>query len=246
MHWDYANKITPMVCAAYVKQIFIPLANNAENEITEIMNCSKSTANSSGLCKRNDTGGVCWWHWTHHYIVETHAMTINTSMLKSYMWRHLVMQTNIPVIYRLTLNKSDLHQTNTILNIYAMTFNLSNKDNYLWNAMITVLSANFAQVSATQTECWCKMNCETHPQTKTYAKQNGLRCYQQCNKPGAIGRNRAWLAQRLRTETNYVKNTTSVSSCNLKQVTLTKYQTKILIRDIIPNIPCQLLHQSRW
>ena len=41
------------------------------------------------------------------------------------------MQTNIPVIYRLTLNKSDLHQTNTILNIYAMTFNLSNKDNYL-------------------------------------------------------------------------------------------------------------------
>ena len=58
-------------------------------------------------------------------------MTINTSMLKSYMWRHLVMQTNIPVIYRLTLNKSDLHQTNTILNIYAMTFNLSNKDNYL-------------------------------------------------------------------------------------------------------------------
>ena len=59
MHWDYANKITPMVCAAYVKQIFIPLANNAENEITEIMNCSKSTANSSGSCKRNDTDVIC-------------------------------------------------------------------------------------------------------------------------------------------------------------------------------------------
>ena len=27
-----------------------------------------------------------------------------------------------------------------------MTFNLSNKDNYLWNAMINVLSANFSQV----------------------------------------------------------------------------------------------------
>ena len=144
------------------------------------------------------------------------------------------------------MNKSDQHQTNTILNIYAMTFNLSNKDNYLWNAMITVLSANFVQVSATQTECWCKMNCETHPKTKACAKQNGIRWCQQCNKPGAIGRNRAWLAQRLWAETNYVKNTTSVSSCNLKQVTLTKYQTKILIRDIIPNIPCQLLHQSRW
>ena len=63
------------------------------------------------------------------------------------------MQITYLVIYRLTLNKSDLHQTNTILNIYAMTFNLSNKDNFLWYAMITVLSANFAHVSATQTEC---------------------------------------------------------------------------------------------
>ena len=34
-----------------------------------------------------------------------------------------------------------------------MTFNLSNKDNYLWHTIITSLSANFAQVSATQTEC---------------------------------------------------------------------------------------------
>ena len=34
-----------------------------------------------------------------------------------------------------------------------MTFNLSNKDNYLWYIMITVLSDNFARVSATQTEC---------------------------------------------------------------------------------------------
>ena len=45
MHWDYSNKITPMVCAADVEQISIPLANNAENEITEIMTCSKSTTN---------------------------------------------------------------------------------------------------------------------------------------------------------------------------------------------------------
>ena len=37
MHWDYANKITPMVCAAYVKQIFIPLANNAANEMTPVV-----------------------------------------------------------------------------------------------------------------------------------------------------------------------------------------------------------------
>ena len=35
-----------------------------------------------------------------------------------------------------------------------MTFTLSNKDNYLWYTMITDLTANFAQVSATQTECY--------------------------------------------------------------------------------------------
>ena len=34
-----------------------------------------------------------------------------------------------------------------------MIFNLSNKDNYLWYTMITVPSVDFAQVSATQTEC---------------------------------------------------------------------------------------------
>ena len=151
-----------------------------------------------------------------------------------------------PVIYRLTLSKSDLYQTNTILNIYAMTFNFSNKDNYLWNVMIVVLSANFTQVSATQTECWCKMNCETHPKTKACAKQNGIRWCQQCNKPGAIGTNRSWLTQRLWPETNYVKNTTSVSSCKLEQVMLTKYPNQMFIREIIPNIPCQLLHQSPW
>ena len=171
---------------------------------------------------------------------------INTSLFKVICRGIWLCKLTCPVIYRLTWNKSDLNQTNKILNIYAMTFSLSNKDNYLWNAMITVLSANFAQVSATQTECWCKMNCETHPKTKACAKQNGIRWCQQCNKPGAIGTNRSWLTQRLWPETNYVKNTTSVSSCKLEQVMLIKYPNQMLIREIIPNIPCQLLHQSPW
>ena len=40
---------------------------------------------------------------------------------------------------------------NTKCYIEAITFNLSDKDNHLYNDMITVLSVNFAQVSATQT-----------------------------------------------------------------------------------------------
>ena len=151
---------------------------------------------------------------------------INTSLLKVICRGIWLCKLTYPVIYRLTLNKSGLHQTNTILNIYTMTFNLRNNYNYLWDAMITVLKANFSKVSATQTECWCKMNCETQPKTKAYAKRNDKRLCQQCNKPGAIGRNRAWLAQRLQTETNYVKSTTSVSSCNLEQITLTKYSNQ--------------------
>ena len=151
---------------------------------------------------------------------------INTSLLKVICRGIWLCKLTYPVIYRLTLNKSGLHQTNTILNIYTMTFNLRNNYNYLWDAMITVLKANFSKVSATQTECWCKMNCETQPKTKAYAKRNDKRLCQQCNKPGAIGRNRAWLAQRLQTETNYVKSTTSVSSCNLEQITFTKYSNQ--------------------
>ena len=38
-----------------------------------------------------------------------------------------------------------------------------------------------------------------------------------------MSRKRAWLALRLWTETNYVKNKTGASSCNLEQVTITKY-----------------------
>ena len=46
-----------------------------------------------------------------------------------------------------------------------MTFNLSNNDNHQRNDMITVLNANFAQVSATRSECLCKLNCQTQPKT---------------------------------------------------------------------------------
>ena len=46
-----------------------------------------------------------------------------------------------------------------------MTFNLSNNDNHQRNDMITVLNGNFAQVSATQSECLCKLNCQTQPKT---------------------------------------------------------------------------------
>ena len=35
------------------------LANNAVNEITGIMTCSKSTVNASESCKRNDADDVC-------------------------------------------------------------------------------------------------------------------------------------------------------------------------------------------
>ena len=46
---------TKDTCAADVEQILASLANNALSKITEIMTCSKATANSSGSCKRNDT-----------------------------------------------------------------------------------------------------------------------------------------------------------------------------------------------
>ena len=44
-------------------------------QIIGTITCSKSIVNASGSCKRNDTNGVCWWHWTDHYVVETYAIT---------------------------------------------------------------------------------------------------------------------------------------------------------------------------
>ena len=71
------------------------------------------------------------------------------------------MQTNIPS--NLQANSEQVRaapdKCNTKCYMEAITFNLSNKDNHLWNGMITDLSANFARVSATQTKFWCKL-CE--------------------------------------------------------------------------------------
>ena len=50
---------TNTTSAVDVEQIIIRLAGNAVNEISGIMTFSKSTANASGSCKRNDTDGVC-------------------------------------------------------------------------------------------------------------------------------------------------------------------------------------------
>ena len=77
------------------------------------------------------------------------------------------MQTNIPSNLQANIEQvtpaSDKYNTKYCTE--AITFNLSNKDKNLWNDMITVLSANFAQVSATQTEFWCKLNYQTDPKT---------------------------------------------------------------------------------
>ena len=134
---------------------------------------------------------------------------VNTSLLKVIRRDVWLCKLTYPIIYRLTLNKLDLRQTNNVLFIKAITFNLSNQGNHLWNDIITVLSANFAQVSATQ--------------IRASSKENGIRWCQQFNKPGPIGRiERDWL-KGYELRTNHVNNTTSVSSCNLKQVTPTKY-----------------------
>ena len=49
---------TNTACAADVEQIIIRLANNAVNEIIELMTCPNSTANASRSCNRNNTDGV--------------------------------------------------------------------------------------------------------------------------------------------------------------------------------------------
>ena len=60
-------------------------------------------------------------------------------------------------------------------------------------------------------------------QIKACSEQNGIRWYQQCNKPGLIGRIERDLLKGYELKTNHLKNTTSISSCDLEQVMRTKY-----------------------
>ena len=65
-HWHETNQY--LVSKQSRKQI-------TRKQITRTMTCSKSTANASGSWRRNDTEGICWWHWRDHYVVKTYVMT---------------------------------------------------------------------------------------------------------------------------------------------------------------------------
>ena len=139
------------------------------------------------------------------------------------------MQTNIPSNLQSNIEQISPAPDNWNNNYYVevITFDLRNKDNHLWNDMITFLSANFPQVSATQTEFWCKWTINLcQKQIRAYAKQNGIWWCQQCNKPGAIGRIEHDLLKGYEPRTNYVRNTTSASSNDLEQVMPTKYSNQ--------------------
>ena len=105
------------IYAADVEQISIPLANNVENEITKIMTCSNSQQihrdhanNMTPMLYADDTGQITKY-WKHM------QWLVNTSLLKFICRGIWLCKITYPVICRLTLNKSDLHQTNAILNI---------------------------------------------------------------------------------------------------------------------------------
>ena len=100
---------------------------------------------------------------------------VNTSLLKVICTGICLCKLTYSVIYRLTLNKSDLRQRSKILNVN------NNKDSHIWNDMIIVPSANPEQISATQTEFWCKLNYQFEPKTnkgECEAKRNWNKSHQ--------------------------------------------------------------------
>ena len=136
------------------------------------------------------------------------------------------MQTNIPVFYRLTLNKSDLRQRIKILNIiekqlpsisaisttiYEMT----------WTLSLVLTLHRSVQLELNSDVSWTiKLS---QKQIRASVKQNGIRWCQQSNKPSTIGEKERDLLKSFELRTNYIKNSTRVSSCDLEQVTPTKY-----------------------
>ena len=128
--------------------------NNWNNDLFKV------SSQCIGTCKQNDTNGVCWWHWADHYVGETYAMFSKYYLAQIYMRCKLTWwscKLTYPVIYRLTLSKSDLHQRSTILHIYKP-----------WTSILTIRRTTIAQVSATQTECIWKLNYQTQPKTNKW------------------------------------------------------------------------------
>ena len=158
---------------------------------------------------------------------------VKTSLLKVICRGIWLYKLTYLVIYRLTLNTSDLRISAWRATIYEMTRSLSSILTLHWSV----------QLNLNALVDWTMKR--SRKQIKACAKQNGIRWCWQCNKRGAIGRNRTLLAWRLWTATNYVKNTTRVSFCNLEQVTIFKYPNQNTYKINNANIACQLLHQSR-
>ena len=124
---------------------------------------------------------------------------VNTSLLKVICRGVWLCTLTYPVIYRLTLNKSDLQQRSKII------FSLSSKGSHLSNDnMITVLSANFAQ--SVQLKLNSELNYQVEPKTnkgKSKAKRHKVMPTIQQTRYNR--RNKVWLAQRLWTESKLCK-----------------------------------------
>ena len=151
---------------------------------------------------------------------------VTTSLLRVICRGVWLFKLTYPVIYRLTLNKSDLRQRSKILNIiqkqlisisaipttiYEMTWSLS--------SVLTLYRP--VQLKLNSDVSWTnKLN---EKQIRVSAKQNGIKWSQQCNKPGTIGGTECDFLKGFELRTNYLKNSTSVSSCDLEQVRPTKY-----------------------
>ena len=185
------------------------------------MTCSKSTANVSGLCKRNDTDGGMLMTLDRHM-----QWLVNTSLPEVTCRCVWLSKVTYPVTYRLTLNKSDLLQTSNILTIiYKQLPSIS-----AIRATIYEITWSLPLVPTLHKLVQLKWNSDVNrtielsqKQIRGNAKQNSIRWCQQSNKPGAICRTECDFLKGYELRTNYVKNTTTNSFCDLEHVTHCKY-----------------------
>ena len=150
---------------------------------------------------------------------------VNTSLLKVICRGVWLCKLTYPVIYRLTMNKSDLRQTSKILNIILKQLPSISAI----RTTIYEMTRSQSSVLALDRSVQLKLNSDVNwtiklsqKQIRASVKQNGIRWCQQCNKPGTIGKGERDLLEGYELRINYVKNTASVSYCNLEQFTPTK------------------------
>ena len=193
-------------CPADVEHIIIWLAKKQHSKKN---NLNSNLFKANRQWKRNNTNGVCCWHWTDHYVVETYVMTSKYYLAQVICRGIWLCNLTYPVICRLTMTKSDLRQTNKVLNIIQKKLQA---EQYTIRTTIYEMTWSLSSVLNLHRSDQLKLNSDVSWTVKLSQKINKGKCEPKRHQVTSTmqqtrsnRQNRVWHAQKLWTENKLCK-----------------------------------------